>query len=163
MKIHEIINENLQPISPLDKITGSDEANVAYENLNKLLKIIMIGLETLKSLGVRDNNSIGWDNSIKMSDNMIQRFNSRVDEYLNMIKSSENQQSLEIYTRDFEKMKNDLGYIRQMFDESINEDFEPGTPGGNALDSIPTPDPKKKKPPKQELAKRKINGFTKSR
>ena len=41
----------------------------------------------------------------------------------------------------------------------ITEDFEPGIPGGNALNAIPTPDPKKQKPPKKELAKRKINGL----
>ena len=45
----------------------------------------------------------------------------------------------------------------------IAEDFEPGIPGGNALDAIPTSDPKKQKPPKKELAKRKINGLAQPR
>jgi hypothetical protein len=45
----------------------------------------------------------------------------------------------------------------------ITEDFEPGTPRANALDSVPTPDPKKQKPSKKELAKRKINGLAKPR
>jgi hypothetical protein len=45
----------------------------------------------------------------------------------------------------------------------ITEDFKPGTPAGNALDAIPTPDPKNKPAPKRELAKRKINGIAKRR
>jgi hypothetical protein len=120
MKIHEIINENLQQITPLYNISSSKEANIAYENLNILLETVMTGLEMLKSM-IGTNNDTAWNNSIKMADGLIARFNSRIDEYLNMIKNSGNQSSLEIYIRDFEKMKNDLGYIRQMFDESINE------------------------------------------
>lgn len=120
MKIHEIINENLQQITPLSNISSSNEANIAYKNLNILLETVMTGLKMLKSM-IGTNNSAAWNNSIKMADNLIARFNSRIDEYLNMIKNSENQSSLEIYIRDFKKMKNDLGYVRQMFDESINE------------------------------------------
>ena len=45
----------------------------------------------------------------------------------------------------------------------ITEDFEPGTPSGNALDAIPTPDPKKRPPPKKEVAKRKISSLSKPR
>jgi hypothetical protein len=45
----------------------------------------------------------------------------------------------------------------------ITEDFEPGTPSGNALAAIPTPDPKKKSLPKKEVAKRKINSLSRPR
>jgi hypothetical protein len=45
----------------------------------------------------------------------------------------------------------------------IAEDFESGTASGNALNAIPTPDPKKQKMSKRNLAKRKINGLAKRR
>ena len=65
------------------------------------------------------------------------------------------------------KMIHDLigDFCKSLEDRNDNlaEDFESGAPGGNDLDVIPTPDPKKKNPSKQELAKRKINGLAKPR
>jgi len=55
-------------------------------------------------------------------------------------------------------------YYQSMKERGVlAEDFEQNTPAGNALDAIPTQDPKKMMRPRKEIAKRKINGLTKTR
>jgi len=53
-----------------------------------------------------------------------------------------------------------IEYEKRMVASQIAEDFESVTPAENALDAIPTPDPKKQKPSSKEIAKRKINGLS---